>query len=131
MALPLIPFAIKGAMIIGKMAFSKAAVAKATVATVKTIGVANSIAVCAVVGGIAWTAGLIAQARRAYDLAQAGDIAGAANELVAIAANIHDTSNDTLGDDLNSWLADGHPLDGRVIDLSKRCWSAAQSAQAA
>jgi len=131
MPLPLVPFAIKGLMIVGKLAFTKAAGAKATVTTVKAIGIANSLAVCAVIGGIAWTADTIVRARRAYELAQTGDLGGAASELLAIAARVHDAATDTLGADLTDWVADGHPLDSRVIDLSRRCWSAAAEAETA
>ena len=128
MPFPLLPFAIKGAIIVIKAASTKAAVAKGAAVTVKTIGVANSVAACVVIGGIAWTAANVERARKAYSLATNGNLQGAAGELLALGASVHSASTDTLSTDLNDWISDGHPLDRRVLSLAKRCYDAAEDA---
>ena len=136
MPLPLIPFAIKGAFVLGKVLLAKGSAAKVAVATaktVKTIGVANSLAgaaaACVVVGGVKWTTETIAKAKLAYDLARNDDLVGATKHLIGIATSVHDVTSNTLGSDLSDWAARGYPADRSVLGLAKKAYSTAQRAK--
>ncbi|MEG3180013.1 hypothetical protein [Sphingomonas sp. LT1P40] len=136
MPLPLIPFAIKGAFVLGKYMMAKGAAAKvaaATVQTVKAVGVANTLAGAAtalvVVGGVKWTAENFDRATRAYRAANNGDLAGAARALIGIASSVHGTASNTLGGDLSDWAQDGYPVDGRIIGLARDAYDTAMDAK--
>ncbi len=130
MPLPAIPFLIKGAIVVGKLLFTKAAAAKATVVVAKSAvthyGLAHSVALAAtglvLVGGMAWTIENVTRARKAFASYAAGDTAGAAGQLVALASSIKTVGTTDFAGDLNAWIDNGSPLDqslARLVDDAK------------
>lgn len=137
MPFPLIPFAIKGAIVVTKMLAAKGAAAKAaygTVQVVKAVGVAKAAAgataALVVVGGIAWTAENAMRAKRAYLAAKAGRLTEAGRELAGVASSVHGAFSNNLAGELRSWAVAGYPADARVLRLATSAYDAARQAKA-
>lgn len=138
MPLPLLPFALKGAVIVGKAVLAKggtaaaAKVAYGAKAAAATYGTAATAAaattVLAFVGGVAWSVENARRAREAYDLAEAGDLSGAGGKLAAIAVSAKTVGHSDFAGDLQDWMDAGQPLDGRVVTLARGAQRLAEEA---
>ena len=136
MPFPLIPFAIKGALVLGKYIAAKGAAGKVVVGVAKTakvIGTTNTIigatAVVVTVGGVKWTVENYDRARKAHKAAKAGDFSKAARKLASLAASVHGTFTNNLAGDLIDWRNAGCPADGRVLRLAKDAYDTARQAR--
>lgn len=125
MPLPLLPFLIKGAFVVGKVLLSKGAVAKGAAVVTKSAvakyGAAKTTSVIVTglvcTGGIAWTLENIERMGRAYELCSEGNYRGAADELTRIAISIKTVGTGDYAADVKKWLANGKPLDATFIQL--------------
>jgi len=125
MPLPLLPFLIKGGIVVGKVLLSKGAAAKGAAVLTKTAvakyGAAKtaSIVVTGLVctGGVVWTLENIERIRTAWEHFSNGDYMKAADELARVAVSIKTVGASDYAGDLNTWLENGKPLDGSFFQL--------------
>lgn len=126
MPIPLLPFAIKGAFVIGKMVLAKAAVAKAGAMTIsamiKAHGVAYAVAqmatACIIIGGLHWSVERIQMLEEAVTEYKNGNNTRSAKMLLNTINSFDITSRDDFLDLGRAWISDGAPLDGRFTKLA-------------
>ena len=118
MALPLLPFAAKGLMVVAKYIMSKGAVGKAAITmkqVVSTYGVATAATATTtgvvIIGGIVWTQESINSANNAYKYYQKGDKVKAAKELSLLAVNIKSMGSTDFAGSLQDWIDTGKQID--------------------
>lgn len=121
-----IPFAIKGAIVLGKYILSHhagLAVAKGAAAAVHTMGAAQATTLAAtgltIVGFGIWSVERIIMCETAIEHASKGDLLQAANEFSKLARSFSVLDGGSLVDDLKAWLAQGcdiaSPLFGSIV----------------
>lgn len=132
MPLPLIPFAIKGAIVLGKFIATHAAATTAVTTAVSTYGAAAvasaAYAGCVVIGGIKWSIDTVNEAEEAFELLSNGEIQSAAIKLMKIANSIHSVE-DSLANELTEWLNNGAVIDDNFEDLVKEVYAYALDAK--
>lgn len=127
MPLPLLPFLIKGGVVVGKILLTKAGAAKTAAVVTKSavthLGAAKTASIVATglvcTGGVMWTVENIERVHKTYEHFSAGNYRAAVDELTRVAISVKTVGASDYAGDLKAWLASGKPMDDTFVQLIK------------